>query len=87
MKVLANTKLLNAIIHLPKELSKDLEDYVDYLIKQDATTKGALSNENNSIAHLTPPRVSSGRGYGSLKGKIWLSDDFDEPLAEFEDYM
>jgi Protein of unknown function (DUF2281) len=27
------------------------------------------------------------RGYGSLKGKIWMSDDFDEPLEEFKDYM
>jgi uncharacterized protein DUF2281 len=27
------------------------------------------------------------RNFGSLKGKIWISDDFDEPLKEFEDYM
>ena len=24
---------------------------------------------------------------GSLKGKIWMSDDFDEPLEEFREYM
>jgi antitoxin (DNA-binding transcriptional repressor) of toxin-antitoxin stability system len=24
---------------------------------------------------------------GSLKGKIWISDDFDEPLEEFREYM
>lgn len=24
---------------------------------------------------------------GSAKGQIWMSDDFDEPLEEFEDYM
>ena len=87
MKILANTKLLNDIMHLPSELNKDLEDYIDYLIKQDTATKSVLSNENNNIAHLTSPINSTGRGYGSLKGKIWISDDFDEPLAEFEDYM
>ena len=27
------------------------------------------------------------RGFGSLKGRIWMSDDFDDPLPEFEDYM
>jgi predicted DNA-binding antitoxin AbrB/MazE fold protein len=27
------------------------------------------------------------RRAGSLKGKIWMSDDFDEPLEEFKDYM
>ncbi len=25
--------------------------------------------------------------FGSLKGKIWMSDDFDDPLPEFEEYM
>ena len=24
---------------------------------------------------------------GSCKGKIWMSDDFDEPLEEFREYM
>ncbi|MEI6446625.1 MAG: type II toxin-antitoxin system prevent-host-death family antitoxin [Actinomycetes bacterium] len=27
------------------------------------------------------------RGFGALKGKIWMSDDFDDPLPEFEEYM
>lgn len=27
------------------------------------------------------------RQSGSAKGQIWLSPDFDEPLADFEDYM
>ncbi|MBF2088181.1 MAG: DUF2281 domain-containing protein [Synechococcales cyanobacterium K44_A2020_017] len=26
-------------------------------------------------------------GYGSLAGKIIMSDDFDEPLEDLEDYM
>lgn len=25
--------------------------------------------------------------FGSAKGEIWMSDDFDEPLEDFEDYM
>jgi len=24
---------------------------------------------------------------GSLKGKVWMADDFDAPLEEFEEYM
>jgi len=24
---------------------------------------------------------------GSMKGKIWMSDDFDEPLEDFKEYM
>ena len=26
-------------------------------------------------------------GFGCLKGKIWMSEDFDEPLDDFKDYM
>jgi DNA-damage-inducible protein J len=25
--------------------------------------------------------------YDSLKGKIWMSDDFDAPLEDFKEYM
>jgi prevent-host-death family protein len=31
--------------------------------------------------------LSAKRGFGALKGKIWMSDDFDDPLPEFEEYM
>jgi hypothetical protein len=24
---------------------------------------------------------------GSAKGQVWMSDDFDEPLEEFKEYM
>ena len=24
---------------------------------------------------------------GSAKGKVWMSDDFDEPLEDFQEYM
>jgi phosphatidylinositol alpha-1,6-mannosyltransferase len=29
----------------------------------------------------------SGRKFGSAKGMIWMSDDFDEPLDDFAEYM
>lgn len=25
--------------------------------------------------------------FGSAKGEVWMSDDFDAPLNDFEDYM
>ena len=25
--------------------------------------------------------------YGSMSGKIWMADDFDEPLDDFKEYM
>jgi Protein of unknown function (DUF2281) len=48
-------------------------------------------------AELEPIGASSGRGiespakdlkgFGCLRGKIFLSPDFDEPLEDFKDYM
>lgn len=34
------------------------------------------------IELVKPPRKP-----GSAKGLIWMSDDFDEPLEEFREYM
>ena len=40
------------------------------------------------VARLVRYETSSAkRGFGALKGKIWMSDDFDDPLPEFEEYM
>jgi hypothetical protein len=25
--------------------------------------------------------------FGSAEGKVWMSDDFDAPLDDFDDYM
>lgn len=27
------------------------------------------------------------KGFGGLKGKIWMTSDFDEPLDDFREYM
>jgi antitoxin (DNA-binding transcriptional repressor) of toxin-antitoxin stability system len=35
-----------------------------------------------------PPPTSDGeRVFGNLDGQGWMSDDFDEPLEDFEEYM
>lgn len=43
------------------------------------------------IIRQRPPRprppVTGIPKAGSLKGKIWMADDFDEPLEELREYM
>lgn len=34
------------------------------------------------IPSIQPPRQP-----GSARGQIWIADDFDAPLADFEDYQ
>ena len=39
------------------------------------------------VARLVPLKKRGGvRGRGSMKGEIWISPDFDEPLEEFSEY-
>jgi hypothetical protein len=38
--------------------------------------------------YRTPrPAPPGGRGFGSLRGKIWMSDDFDELPPEIDEYF
>ena len=34
-----------------------------------------------------PSKTSRESFFGCMKGKIWMSDDFDEPLEEMKEYM
>jgi prevent-host-death family protein len=36
------------------------------------------------IVPYSPP--DPGRGFGALRGRIWIADDFDDPLPDFEEY-
>ncbi len=50
-----------------------------------------IEGEDGSVFKLVPSEPSpkkKRRGLiGSAKGQIWMSDDFDEPLEDFEEYM
>jgi antitoxin (DNA-binding transcriptional repressor) of toxin-antitoxin stability system len=45
-------------------------------------------NGDRPAIKLTPiGKIRPDRKPGSAKGLVWVSDDFDEPLAEFKEYM
>lgn len=45
-----------------------------------------IVNRNRPVARIVPIQAGK-RTLGSLKGKITISEDFDEPLKDFEEYM
>jgi len=71
---MTDTQLYTQIASLPADLKKEVSDFVAFL-KQ----KGQSSSKNGE-KKIVPT-------FGSLKGKIHLSPDFDEPLEDFKDYM
>ena len=46
-----------------------------------------LARDNHPLARLVPLGAAGRpRKPGSARGQIWISDDFDEPIPDFEPY-
>ncbi len=52
-----------------------------------STVSAILSATADGTLQLSLPVADSLKGFGCLKGKIWMSPDFDEPLEDFQEYM
>ena len=68
----------NGVIEFDRPLPADLDGktiQVTILV-----TKGSTNEE---VPQLSRKRRQS----GTAKGQIWMSPDFDEPLADFQEYM
>ena len=44
-----------------------------------------ITQDNKPVAQISPIKRPLKRG--SAKGKVWISDDFDEPIEDFKEYM
>lgn len=60
----------------------NLSQLLDLAIKGEEIV---ITQDNQPIAKISPIKRLLKRG--SAKGKIWLSEDFDEPIADFQEYM
>ncbi len=43
-----------------------------------------ITQDDKPVAKISPIKRPLKRG--SAKGKVWMSDDFDEPLEDFKEY-
>lgn len=44
-----------------------------------------ITQNDKPVAKISPIKRPLKRG--SAKGKIWMSEDFDEPIEDFQEYM
>ena len=44
-----------------------------------------ITQDDKPVAKISPIKRPLKRG--TAKGKVWMSDDFDEPLEDFKEYM
>jgi len=78
---MSTTELIDLIETLPADQKKQIEALVFELTN--SGNKNGLALDNNAEAGKKQPMK-----FGDLKGFVkYISDDFDEPLDEFKDYM
>ena len=47
-----------------------------------------VSRDNKPLLKLVPVASAGGRrAPGSARGRVWISPDFDQPLADFDEYL
>ncbi|OUL36629.1 DUF2281 domain-containing protein [Nostoc sp. T09] len=67
------------------EASQHLPDLIEAALSGEEII---IIKDNQPVVKLTPVlQVKRRRQPGSAKGLIIISDDFDEPLEDFQDYM
>jgi antitoxin (DNA-binding transcriptional repressor) of toxin-antitoxin stability system len=67
-----------------KQAGKCLEELIEQASQGEEVV---ITKDERPFARLSPAEGKRQRHFGSLKGKIWMSDDFDEPLEDFREYM
>ncbi|MEW6499845.1 MAG: type II toxin-antitoxin system Phd/YefM family antitoxin [Cyanobacteriota bacterium] len=67
------------------EASKHLPNLIEAALRGEEVT---ISKDNQPVVKLVPVSPVKRRPqFGSAKGLVTISDDFDEPLEDFKDYM
>jgi len=61
--------------HYGIDINKALNDYLEKIVKEDYKPK------------KKKPEISMTDLRGICKGKLWTSDDFDDPLEDLKEYM
>ena len=68
-----------------EEAKTQLPDLIDAAVSGEEVI---IAKDSQHLVKLVPITTQKSRPqFGSAKGLITMSDDFDEPLEDFEEYM
>ena len=83
---LAHKELVNKITTLPVEKLNIAMTFISFLEQQEPKFfKETAKKDFGETSRLAKKTFSEMRGI--FKGRIWMSDDFNEPLEELKEYM
>jgi len=71
---MSTQQIITLIQTLPEDLKQEAVHFLEYLEFKQEKRKQATSTKKRG-------------GLGSMKGEVWMAEDFDAPLEEFKDYM
>ena len=80
INIRTDAEVKKAAQQLFDRLGMDMTTAVNIFLRQ------AIS-KNTFPLEIQPVPVGSVPTLGSMKGKIWMAEDFDEPLEDFREYM
>jgi Protein of unknown function (DUF2281) len=66
--------LLEQIQRLPESVQQEALQYIE----------GLVAKHNQSVQ---APPLSRKNAFGIWKGQVWMSDDFNAPLDDLQEYM
>ncbi len=67
---------------LPEEKKQAASAFIAFLVAQ---TKA--EHEQAIQDAISDSQQNEHSGFGCMKGKIWMSPDFDAPIEDFKDYI
>jgi Protein of unknown function (DUF2281) len=73
---------IDKIYTLPADLQEQILAFAEFV---ELRAKSNLDTDSQASTDLTAGNKR--QGFGLWKGAINIHDDFDEPLADFEEYM
>jgi Protein of unknown function (DUF2281) len=73
---------IEKIYTLPADLQEQILAFAEFV---ELRAKSNSDNNNQASTDLTA--ANKRQGFGLWKGAINIHDDFDEPLADFEEYI
>ncbi len=80
-------KAINCLQELPPIAQNEAFDFIEFLKHKYGKTMMAKTSYQQEASKETTQKTKKKRKAGSLAGQIVLADDFDEPLADFKEYM
>lgn len=75
-------KVLEVFANMPDALKIEVLHYAEYLLNKEIHEPSS----SNAVENNDLPKQKY-RKAGTMKGMIIMADDFDEPLAELQEYM